>query len=213
MISRTVTVSGERLPAWIDGFRRRHGDLHAVRDGDRVMITAADEAVAMITAPFPPLPGRPAEPDPIETLLAHVAIERRVGALLVRRSGYAVGLFAGQELITSKVGSRYVQGKTKAGGWSQQRFAHRRDNQAQALYGAVADHVHRLLSPAAQGLAGIATGGDRAGVDAVLEDQRLAPLRPLIMPRLHPVPDPKLAVLKDFPRLFAAAEIALNDKA
>ncbi len=213
MISRTVTVPGERLPVWIDGFRRRHGDLRAVRDGDRVIITADDEAVAVITAPFPPLPDEPAEPDPIRTVLDHVAAERRIGALLVRRSGYAIGVFAGAELIASKVGSRYVQGKTKAGGWSQQRFARRRDNQAQALYGAVADQAHRLLSPEAARLDGIATGGDRPGIEAVFDDQRLAPLRKLIMPRLHPVQDPKLAVLRDFPRLFGEVGIGLNDRA
>ncbi len=213
MISRTVSVPSERLPAWIDGFRRRHGDLSATRDGDRIMITADDEAVAMITPPFPPLPDESADSDPLRTVLEHVAVERRIGALLVRRSGYAIGVFAGSELIASKVGSRYVQGKTKAGGWSQQRFARRRDNQAQALYGAVADHAHRLLSPEVKRLDGIAVGGDRAGVDAVLEDQRLAPLRELILPRLHPVPDPKLAVLRDLPQLFGAVEIGLNDKA
>lgn len=212
MITRTVTVAGERLPAWIDGFERRHGDLRAVRDGAGVMITADDEAVAVITPPFP-LPADGTDPDPLRTVLDHVAAERRIGALLVRRSGYAIGVFAGSELITSKVGSRYVQGKTKAGGWSQQRFARRRDNQAQALYGAVADHAHRLLVPEAARLDGIATGGDRAGIEAVLEDQRLVPLRRLIMPRLHPVADPKLAVLRDFPSLFGAVEIGLNAKA
>ncbi|WP_152361315.1 acVLRF1 family peptidyl-tRNA hydrolase [Microlunatus speluncae] len=210
MISRTVTVAADRLPAWIDGFRRRHGELHAVRDGDQVMITAADEAVAVITVPFPPLPDAA---EPIPALLEQVAAERRIGALLVRRSGYAIGVFAGAELIISKVGSRYVQGKTKAGGWSQQRFARRRDNQATALYGAVADQAHRLLSPEATRLTGLATGGDRAGIDAVLEDQRLAPLRDLVLPRLYPVPDPKLAVLREFPRLFNAVQIGLNDLA
>lgn len=210
MISRTVTIPGVRLPAWLDGFRRRHGEFRADRDGGTIMITADDRAVAVITPPFPPLP---AAGDPLEVLLAHVAAERRVGALLVRRSGYAVGVFAGSTLIVSKVGSRYVQGKTKAGGWSQQRFARRRDNQATALYGDVADHVHRLLIPELGRLDAVATGGDRAGVDAVLDDHRLTPLRPLIMPRLYPVPDPKLAVLQELPQQFTAVEIGLNDLA
>lgn len=210
MISRTVTIPGARLPAWLDGFRRRHGELRSARDGDKIMITADDGAIADFTPPFPPLP---ADGDPLTVLLDHVATERRVGALLVRRSGYAVGIFTGSALVVSKVGSRYVQGKTKAGGWSQQRFARRRDNQASALYGNVADHADRLLTPEATRLDALATGGDRAGVDAVLDDHRLAPLRPLIMPRLYPVPDPKLAVLQDLPRQFTAVVIGLNDLA
>ncbi|MFC7620374.1 acVLRF1 family peptidyl-tRNA hydrolase [Microlunatus sp. GCM10028923] len=210
MISRTVTIPGARLPAWLDGFRRRHGEFRADRDADKITITADDRAVAVITPPFPPLPP---DGDPLTVLLDHVATERRVGALLVRRSGYAVGVFAGTTLIVSKVGSRYVQGKTKAGGWSQQRFARRRDNQASALYGNVADHADRLLIPELPTLDALATGGDRAGVDAVLDDHRLAPLRPLIMPRLYPVPDPKLTVLQDLPRQFTAVEIGLNDLA
>lgn len=210
MSVRTVSVRAERLPAWIDGFRRRHGSVNAERDDDRVIVSAEDAAVAVITVPFPPLPNTD---DPLAALLDHVAAPRRVGALLVRKSGYAVGVFAGDELITSKVGSRYVQGRTKAGGWSQQRFARRRSNQAQALYGEVAEQADRILSPEAGSLAGVATGGDRAGVAAVLDDHRLAPLRSLVLPKLHAVPDPKLAVLRDFPSLFAAIEIGLNELA
>jgi hypothetical protein len=33
------------------------------------------------------------------------------------------------------------------------------------------------------------------------------------MPRVHPVADPKLAVLRDFPLLFGAVEIGLNEQA
>jgi hypothetical protein len=38
-------------------------------------------------------------------------------------------------LLAHKVGTRYVQSRTAAGGWSQQRFARRRDNQADELVG------------------------------------------------------------------------------
>ena len=43
-----------------------------------------------------------------------------------RRGGYAVGLASGGGFTASKVGSRHVQSRTAAGGWSQQRFARRR---------------------------------------------------------------------------------------
>jgi len=210
VLTRTVTIPPQRLPAWLAGFRRRHGEVAVAADDTRVRLTATDGAEAVITVPFPPLP---AAADPLTALVEHATARRRIGALLVRRSGYAVGVFDGRKLITSKVGSRYVQGRTKAGGWSQQRFARRRDNQAQALYDEVADRANRILLPEAGRLAALATGGDRAGIEAVLDDHRLAPLRPLIMPRVHPVPDPKLAVLREFPDQFGAIEIGLNDRA
>ncbi len=68
-----------------------------------------------------------------------------LGIILVRRGGYAVGLAHGDRLTAHKVGTRYVQSRTAAGGWSQQRFARRRANQADGLVGAVAEHAVRLL--------------------------------------------------------------------
>jgi len=90
------------------------------------------------------------------------------------------------------VGRRHVQGRTKAGGQSQQRFARRRDNQARQAYGAAADHAARIL---AGRLEALGAGGDHAAVDAVLSDPRLhRPAARVVDPWL-PVPDPKRAVL------------------
>jgi hypothetical protein len=96
----------------------------------------------------------------------------------------------------SKVGQRHVQGRTKAGGQSQQRFARRRDNQARQAYEAAAEHVARILLPAARRLGAVVCGGDRQAVDAVLADPRLAALSPLRVEPWLPVPDPRRAVLE-----------------
>ena len=58
-----------------------------------------------------------------------------LAVVLVRRGGYAVGVASGDRLTAHKVGTRYVQSRTAAGGWSQQRFARRRANQADGLVG------------------------------------------------------------------------------
>ena len=55
-----------------------------------------------------------------------------------------------------------MQGRTKAGGQSQQRFARRRDNQARQAFEAAADHAARILRPGP-----LVTGGDHAAVDEV----------------------------------------------
>ena len=67
------------------------------------------------------------------------------GVLLVRKGGFAVARLERDRLVESKVGQRHVQGRTKAGGQSQQRFARRRDNQARQAYEAAADHAARIL--------------------------------------------------------------------
>ena len=209
-VDRVVRVPSERLRGWLAGFAERHGAVDPALTSDTVTLVAEDGAAAVVSVPF--LPWRPAG-EPLDALLDHVDRPRTVGAVLVRKGGYAVGRFEGRRLAESKVGSSYVQGRTKAGGWSQQRYARRRDNQSTKAYAEAADVVARLLAPHAPGLDAVVGGGDAVAVGAVLADPRLAALRPLLEPRVLPVPDPRLRVLEAFPQQFLAVEIALNDLA
>jgi len=204
---RLARVSPERLPGWIAGFGERHGGFEAHPTPDALTLAGMDGARAVVAVPFLPWAWWPA---PLDALLEHVRREREVGVLLVRKGGYAVGRFVGVRLVESKVDSTYVQGRTKAGGWSQQRFARRRDNQSAKAYAETADVAARLLAPHAADLDALVGGGDRAAVTAVLTDPRLGVLRPLLQPRIHPVPDPRLRVLEAFPAQFRAVEITLN---
>ncbi len=209
---RTVSVPPERLSGWLRRFGERHGAVELVAaDEHRLRLSAPDGATAELEVPFPPLP--PAEPDRLAALVAHAGSDRVVGVLLVRRGGYAVGVFDGSRLLASKVGSGYVQGRTKAGGWSQQRFARRRANQAQALWQDAAEVAARLLLPQVGELAAVITGGDRDGVAQVLGDSRLSALRGLVAPPFLAVPDPRQAVLAATPEQFRAVRITLNDRA
>ncbi|HKS99969.1 MAG TPA: acVLRF1 family peptidyl-tRNA hydrolase, partial [Rugosimonospora sp.] len=115
------------------------------------------------------------------------------------------------ELVASKVDSRYVQGRTAAGGWSQQRFARRRDNQSRAAAKDGADIVAHVLLPATRELAAVVTGGDRRAVDAVLADPRLAPVEALRAERFLEVPEPRLAVLRAAVPQARAVRIRLLD--
>ena len=207
---RTVRVAPERLARWLTGFEERHGKITVSQDGEQVRLSAADGALAVITVPFPP---PPVGDSTLDDLVHHVAVERQVGALLVRKGGYAVGIFAGRELIRSKVGSSYVQGRTKAGGWSQQRFERRRDNQADKAYQLAADAASAVLLPAVGDLETIFLGGDRTGVEAVLADFRLSPVRAKASSHVLPVAEPRLPVLRAFPDQFLAVLIRLNDLA
>lgn len=183
---RWVDVDPGRLGRWLDGFAERHGRPEVTADGAGLLLTAADGATAELSAP----PGVPGCGD-LAGFLDEVRAERRLGLLLVRKGAVAVGVAEGERLVSSKVDTRYVQGRTAAGGWSQQRFARRRDNQARQAFEAAADHAARIL--AAAGKVVLVTGGDHAAVDEVLADPRLGRLR-VVDPWLA-VPDPKRAVL------------------
>jgi len=185
---RWVTVPPARLGRWLEGFATRHGDTTTSYDETLVTVSAADGAQAFLEVPFPPLRG---------DLLDHVLRDRTVGVLLVRKGGHAAGVFVGSALVSSKVGSRHVQGRSAAGGWSQQRFARRREGQAAVASSAAADTAARVLL--AQPLEAVVVGGERSAVEAVLADRRLKPLRGLVTGRLLDVPDPRLTVLQSAP--------------
>lgn len=118
------------------------------------------------------------------------------GILLVRKGGFAIASLRGPETVLSKVGQRHVQGRTKAGGQSQQRFARRRDNQARQAYEAAAEHAHRILVlESSRKIEALVCGGDRSAVDAVLSDPRLEHLSVVRADPWLDVPDPRRAVL------------------
>jgi hypothetical protein len=209
---RHVLVAAERLQHWADGFADRHGPFELSQpDPEALALTAADGATARFGLPWVPgpVPGRLSE------FSAHAQRPRRAGVLLVRRGGYAAGVFEGTELVSSKVGTAYVQSRTAAGGRSQHRFARRRDNQAAALYAAAADVAAHILLPwvgarEPRPLEVFVRGGDGPGVRATLADPRLAPLAALPSGPLLDVPDPRLVVLRGTPAKFRAVRIDLE---
>jgi hypothetical protein len=217
---RWVTVAPERLAGWIRGFEERHGAVEATAGPGLVRLAAADGSAAECHVPFPPL-GRDDSPDagsltgegdgPAGALVAHARRKRTVGVLLVRLGGYAAGVFEGERLVTSKVGSRLVHGRSAAGGWSQQRFARRREKQSSEALAAAADVAARVLAPRAEGLDAVVLGGDRRAVDELRGDRRLAPVFALEAGAFLAVPDPKLAVLEGTPAMFRAVRIRLLD--
>ncbi len=208
--ARRVAVAPDRLEGWLARFAGRHGATSWAANDRVVVVTAADGAVAECVVPFPPLPVD--EHAPYGGLVAHAGVARRVGVLLVRRGGHAAGVFDAERLVSSKVGARHVQGRTAAGGWSQQRFARRREGQARLALAAAAEAAATVLLPAVQqGLDAVVLGGDRRALDVVLGDPRLARLVPLVVPARIDVPDPRQRVLEQTPRQFRAVVIHLTE--
>jgi hypothetical protein len=144
----------------------------------------------------------------LEPLFQALAADHVVAALLVRLGGYAVGVFDGERLVASKVGSRFVKGRHKKGGSSSGRFRRRREEQARELIEEAADVADRTLEPWHDRVEFAALGGDRTAVDRVLAAKPdLGWLAERALPRFFTVPDPRRAVLERLPYELYAAEL------
>ena len=222
---RWVEVPPERFVSWIVGFAERHGGADRVAVSwpagteGAVTFSAADGAAAECHPPFPspspsPSAGISGVLEAAASLAADAAADRTVGVLLVRLGGYAVGVFSGAppRLVSSKTGSRPVHGRSAAGGWSQQRFARRRENQAATALRAAADAAAEVFSPyGPAGLDAVVLGGDKRSAAGLHDDVRLTAYLARAAGRFLTVPDPRLAVLRDTPRAFLAIRIRLTE--
>ena len=238
--AKWVDVSGARFPGWIASFAVRHGvpasggpggapenSLIVTCDTHYVTFTAPDGAVAECHPPFPeslawpPGGDRPAAgfaPAAITAAVAaHATAPRAVGVLLVRLGGYAAGVFTGSPpaLADAKTGSRPVHGRSAAGGWSQHRFARRREKQANEALDAAADAAvlvfARWAASSGTRLEAVVLGGDKRAVAELRDDPRLAPYLAMATERFLTVPDPRRAVLEAAPKGFLAVKIRLTE--
>ena len=182
-----IHVPADRLPRWVENFSSRHdGSRLAVQDGALAGV-AGDGSTFVARLPFEASYDGPAD---VPAFVAQAAPPGAWGVLLVRKGGFAVARLSGADMSEHKIGQRHVQGRTKAGGQSQQRFSRRRDNQARQAYEAAAGHAARVLGPAALP---VVVGGDHTAVAEVLGDPRLRRVS-VVQPWLA-VPDPRRAVL------------------
>jgi len=188
LLARDLEVAPERVERWVAGFHERHGIGPAEWSGARLVRVAGADGATAVAEYF--------RYDPL-------------GVVLVRRGGYAVGLAQEGRFVATKVGTRHVQSRTAAGGWSQQRFARRRSNQADALADAVAQHVVSLVLPGAP--VGVVVGGDRQLVSHVLSDVRLRALAGLPRRELFDLPDPRRDVLERSLQRGRAVRIHLTE--
>jgi hypothetical protein len=167
-----------------------------------------DEAALTVTPPFGL--DHEGDYDVVRTapLVDALETEVRVAVVLVRMGGYAVGVFEGERLVASKVGTRFVKGRHKKGGSSSNRFRRRRGEQERELVDAAAAEAARVLGPWRDRVEHVALGGDRSAVSRVLESRAdLDWLQPLVLPRFFDVPEPRLRVLEALPYQLYAAKV------
>ena len=182
----------------------------SVYEAGRARFETADET--LVRPPFQLDHRAEYETIHVRPLLDAIEEDHCVGAVLVRLGGYAIGVFEGETLVSSKVGQRLVHGRHRAGGSSANRFRRRREEQARVLLLEACEVTARVLGPERERLDAVALGGDRTAVRRMIELRpELAWLDDLALERFFTVPEPRKAVLERFPYDLYAVEIDALD--
>ncbi|WP_409492530.1 acVLRF1 family peptidyl-tRNA hydrolase [Amycolatopsis sp. cmx-11-12] len=209
---RAVEVAPGRLEGWYARFAvRNEGVRETQLSPDAVTVTADNGVVAVATVPFGPLDAEgTVEGLAVEPLIEHALISRRIALLLVRRGGHSVGIARGGVIVQSRTDRHLVQGRSAAGGWSQQRFARRREGQARVALRSAAEDAFDVLVPQLSEVDAVVLGGDRRALETLREDRRLAPLFDRAEPRVLDIAEPRRTVLDDAAERAVTVEITLS---
>ena len=214
---RAVEVAPDRVAGWFERFAERHGGAAQTRLGAcAVEVAAGDGSTARVEVPFGGLDrdfgavdGGAVDGLAVAPLVEHVNRTRRIGLVLVRKGAHSVGISRGPAVERSSTDRHLVHGRTKAGGWSQQRYARRRAGEARRALDAAADAVARVLLPHREELDAVVLGGDRQALEALRSDSRIGGLLAAAEPRVLDVPEPRRAVLDEAARRAVAVEIGV----
>ena len=204
-----VEIEPARLAGWINRFGARNdGIADLAADPESVVVTGGDGTMARLTVPFPPM--AVGHREPLEALLDHLSGIGTVGVLLVRGGAHSIGIATGGVVEESSTHRPYLQGRTAAGGWSQQRYARRRGNQLTFSLEHAANLAARVLVPERRRLQALVVGGDRAAIETVLADRRLAVLTDLPRRMFPDIPEPRRAVLDEIAARSTHVEITVR---
>lgn len=204
---RAVEVPPERLRRWFEGFAERNGGIASTEPGvDGVVVRAVDGTTATVRLPFGPASGAS-----VDDLVTAALQPRRVGLVLVRLGAHSVGIAEGERVVVSRTDRHLVHGRNAAGGWSQQRFARRRDKQASEALARAARDVAEVVVPHLETLDAVVLGGDRRALDELRTDRRLDGIFAKAVDRVLDVGEPRRSVLDDAAVRARAVEIVIRD--
>lgn len=97
----------------------------------------------------------------VEPLRAFLQQKLKVALILLRLDAYAIGVFQGEKLLSSKVGTGLVHSRHRQGGSSAHRFERHREKQMEYFFTRVCGHVREHLEPYLQQLDYVIYGGER----------------------------------------------------
>lgn len=208
---RAVEVTPERLAGWFERFAERNGGVRGTTcDGRTVVVHAEDGTTATVEVPFGDLPAGEHQGLDVGALIEHLVRPRRLGLVLTRLGAHSVGVAEGARVVVSRTGRHLVHGRSAAGGWSQQRFARRREGQAREALRRTADDVYEVLVPRVADLDAVVLGGDRRALEELRADARLAPVFALAAERVLDLGEPRRSLLDEAAERARAVEVVVR---
>ncbi len=97
----------------------------------------------------------------IEPLRSLLLQNLTIGLIFVRLGEFAIGVFQGEELLSSKTGTGLVHSRHKKGGSSQRRFERHREKQMESFFTRVCGHVRTQLEPHKNHIVHLFYGGEK----------------------------------------------------
>lgn len=115
----------------------------------------------LIIPPFPMIKESVSKTCEIEPLYSLMHRELLLGLVIVRMGKFGLGVFQGDKLLSSKVGTGLVHSRHRQGGSSSRRFERHREKQIETFFTRVCLHAREKLEPFASQLDYILYGGTR----------------------------------------------------
>jgi hypothetical protein len=152
----------------------------------------------LVIPPFPIYEERVSgvcEIEPLHTLLHK---DYLLALVLIRLGAYSIGIFQGEKLISSKVGTGLVHARHRQGGSSAHRFERHREKQMEAFFTRVCIHVREQLEPHTRNVNFVLYGGTKETIlDFRKQCRFLREFNNRTLDRLLNVRDPRRAGLSE----------------
>lgn len=132
-----------------------------VRSKTGAVLLWGEQGKYLVLPPFPVKEKLFASGYDVEPLRSLLQQELTVALILLRLGAYAVGVFQGEKLVSSKVGTGLVHSRHRQGGSSAHRFERHREKQIEYFFDRVCSHVREHLEPNLQLLDYVIYGGER----------------------------------------------------
>jgi hypothetical protein len=144
-----------------------------------------ESAKYLVIPPFPVIDGQAGFGYQVDSLKRLLEMELTIAVVFVRMGLYGIGLFKGDLLFDSKVGTGLVHSRHKKGGSSQHRFERHRDKQIEYFFTNVCKKSREKLEPYAREIDYLFYCGERMTVkDFVKQCRFIQSLNDREMPRL-----------------------------
>lgn len=140
-----------RLEPFAQELTEALGSVAVLREAQRrgtglVIFWSRGESKLIIFTPFPIQEDKVLQGSPDTSPLHHLLEKERIlGVMLVNWGWYAAGVFRGDKLAESKVGTGYIHKRQKKGGSSAQRFARRTVEQKKDFLRKVANRIEEVF--------------------------------------------------------------------